>query len=80
MSDTDRREHLAGDAGGRGAQYEALAVVVEFDLLQAVELTQHLGPFRLAPGVGQARLEFLAQHQRLCRSATNEKSRKDDAN
>jgi hypothetical protein len=52
-------EQLFRTAKGAGAQQEALTVVVDVDLLQAVEVAQDLGPFWLAPGVGKARHEFL---------------------
>jgi len=45
QGDTDGLKQLSGDAGGRGAQQEALAVLLKDDFLQPVEIAQDVAPF-----------------------------------
>jgi hypothetical protein len=45
LGGADRLKQLAGDAGGRGAQQEALGVLFEGDFLQPVEIPQDVVPF-----------------------------------
>src|SRR3954452_18726724 len=50
----DRLEGLAGNAGHRRAQDEALAVLRDLDLLQPVEVGQQVAPLRLEPSRRQS--------------------------
>src|SRR5271156_4678233 len=43
--DANRLKELTGDAGGGGAQQEALAILLELDLLQPVEIAPDVAPF-----------------------------------
>ena len=45
QGDADRLKQLAGNAGGRSAQQEALAILLEPDFLQPVEIAQDVVPF-----------------------------------
>jgi hypothetical protein len=45
QGDADRLKEPTGNAGGRGAQQEALAILLEGDFLQPVEIAQDVVPF-----------------------------------
>jgi hypothetical protein len=45
VGDADRLKELTGDAGGRGAQQEAPAILLKLDFLQSVEIAPDVAPF-----------------------------------
>src|SRR6516225_9890037 len=63
QGDADRLKQLAGDAGGRGAQQEALAVLFEGDFLQPVEIAQNVVPFSGEAVAAQPIFKFLGEQQ-----------------
>jgi hypothetical protein len=62
--DADGLEDTADGARHRCAQDEVLAVLLGFDLLQAVEFAQQRAPLRLQVGGGEAVFQRLAQDER----------------
>ena len=63
QGDTDRLKQFAGDAGGRGAQQEALAILLEGDLLQPVEIAQDVAPFGGNAMAAEPIFEFFGEQQ-----------------
>src|SRR5271168_3191598 len=66
--DANRLKELTGDAGGGGAQQEALAILLELDLLQPVEIAQDVAPFSGNPLAAEAIFEFFGEQQRQKRA------------
>ena len=62
--DADRLKQLAGNAGGRSAQQEPLAILLEPDFLQSVEIAQDVAPFGGNPVPAQPIFEFFDEQQR----------------
>jgi len=62
-SDADRLEYGAGAAHRSGAQEEALAGLLDGDLLEAVEIAHDVAPFRIGAGGGKSLVELLAQDE-----------------
>src|SRR5271167_812042 len=60
QSDANRLKELTGDAGGGGEQQEALAILLELDLLQPVEIAQGVAPFSGHPLAAEAISSSLA--------------------
>jgi len=58
----DGLEQLARHAGHRRAQDEALAVLLDLDLLQPIEIGEQFAPFGLQPCRGQAFLQLLGRN------------------
>src|ERR1700730_10670731 len=63
QGDANRLKELTSDAGGRGAQQEALAILLKLDFLQPVEIAQDVVTFGCDVVPGAAILEFLAEQQ-----------------
>ena len=63
QGDTDRLKELTGDAGGRGAQQEALAILLEGDFLQPVEIAQDITPFGGDALPAEPIFEFFGEQQ-----------------
>src|SRR2546423_3880733 len=59
----NRLKELSGDSGGRGAQQEALAILLKLDFLQPVEIAQDVVPFGCDVVPVEAILEFLGEQQ-----------------
>ena len=59
QGDANRLKELTSDAGGRGAQQEALAILLKLDFLQSVEIAQDVVPFGCDVVPAEAILEFL---------------------
>jgi hypothetical protein len=57
-------KELTGDADGRGMQQEALAVLLELDFLQPVEIAQDVAPFGGNPVPVEPIFEFLGEQER----------------
>src|SRR5271156_629601 len=66
--DANRLKELTGDAGGGGAQQEALAILLELDLLQPVEIAPDVAPFSGNPLAAEAIFEFFGEQQRQKRA------------
>src|SRR5271156_5806029 len=66
--DANRLKELTGDTGGGGAQQEALAILLELDLLQPVEIAQDVAPFSGNPLPAEAIFEFFGEQQRQKRA------------
>src|SRR6202047_4637991 len=63
QGDANRLKELTSDAGGRGAQQEALAILLKLDFLQPVEIAQDVVPFGCDVVPVEAILEFLDEQQ-----------------
>jgi hypothetical protein len=63
QGDADRLEQFAGKAGSRRAQPEALAVLLQCDLLQAVEIAQNVAPFGDNAMPVEALFQFPSQYE-----------------
>src|SRR3984893_3943399 len=63
QGDANRLKELTSDAGGRGAQQEALAILLKLDFLQPVEMAQDVVPFGCDVVPVEAILEFLDEQQ-----------------
>src|SRR5260370_40071681 len=61
---SQRSAAAAHVSGGRGAQDEALAILLGLDFLQAIELSDQRAPFGFHARGGEAVFERLAQHER----------------
>ena len=66
--DANRLKELTGDTGGGGAQQEALAILLEGDLLQPVEIAQDVAPFSGNPLPAEPIFEFFGEQQRQKRA------------
>src|SRR5262249_25052917 len=63
QGDANRLKELTSDARGRGAQQEALAILLKLDFLQPVEIAQDVVPFGCDVVPVEAILEFLDEQQ-----------------
>ena len=57
-------EHAGGAAHGVGTQHEALGVLIDGHLLDAVEVAHDVAPFGIEAGRRQTLVELLAQDER----------------
>jgi hypothetical protein len=67
-ADANHLKELTGDADSRGTQQEALAVLLELDFLQPVEIAQDVAPFGGNPVPVEPIFEFLGEQERGERS------------
>src|SRR5215213_3851901 len=63
QGDAGGPEEGADDAGGGRAQGHLPPVLGDLDLLQPIEIDQHIAPLRPEAGLAAARVQLLAQHQ-----------------
>src|ERR1700732_1378963 len=63
QGDANRLKELTSDAGGRGAQQEALVILLKLDFLQPVEIAQDVVPFGCDVVPVESILEFLDEQQ-----------------
>jgi len=63
QGDADGLEDLAGAAGRRGTDEEALIILQDLGFDETIEIGDDVGPFEIAPGGGQSVLQLLAKHE-----------------
>jgi len=61
--DSDDFEDACGASRRVGAQHEAVGLLLDSDLLEAVEVAYDVGPFEIEASCGETLVEFFAQKE-----------------